>query len=179
MSVVVVDLDRTQLAACQDEVIEVYAEAMEVHAEGARSRRGILASHLSCSGLRAVAAIDGERLVGIAYGYVGSPGQWWHDQVRAALSAPVAASWLDGAFEVCELHVRPAYQGTGLGRRLVSQLLAAVDTRTAVLTTPDRETRARRFYRCGGWVDLVRDLHFPGDPRPFAVLGLPLESAAS
>ena len=179
MSVVVVDLDRTQLAACQDEVLEVYAEAMEVHAEAARSRRGILASHLGCTGLRAVAAMDGGLLVGIAYGYVGAPGQWWHDQVRAALSPPVAASWLDGAFEVCELHVRPAYQGTGLGQRLVGQLLGGVETRTAVLTTPDRETRARRFYRCGGWVDLVRDLRFPGDPRPFAVLGLPLESAAS
>ncbi len=179
MSVVVVDLDRAQLAACQEEVLDVYAEAMEVHTEAALSRRGILASHLDCTGLRAVAAMDGERLVGIAYGYVGAPGQWWHDQVRAALSPPVAASWLDGAFEVCELHVRPAYQGTGLGRRLVSRLLAEVETPTAVLTTPDRETRARRFYRCGGWVDLVRDLHFPGDPRPFAVLGLPLGTAGS
>ena len=179
MSVLLLDLDRTQFAACQDEVLEVYAEAMEVRAEAARSRRAILASHLGYVGLRAVAAMDGERLVGIAYGYVGSPGQWWHDQVRAALAPPVAASWLDGAFEVCELHVRPSHQGTGLGRRLVGQLLADVDARTAVLTTPDRETRARRFYRCGGWVDLVRDLRFPGDPRPFAVLGLPLEPAAS
>jgi hypothetical protein len=45
-----------------------------------------------------------------------------------------------------------------------------------VLTTPDSETRARRFYRAGGWVDLRRQLRFPGDPRVFAVLGLRLVS---
>ena len=43
-----------------------------------------------------------------------------------------------------------------------------------MLTTPEGETRARRFYRAGGWVDLARDLRFPGDPRLFAVLGLDL-----
>ena len=45
-----------------------------------------------------------------------------------------------------------------------------------MLTTPDADTRARRFYRTAGWVDLVRDLRFPGDPRAFAVLALPLTS---
>lgn len=178
MNLRLVELDRTQFAACQDEILEVYAEAMDVRPEAARSRRGILTSHLDTPGLRAVAALDGPRLVGVGYGYLGAPGQWWHDQVRAALSPAVAVDWLDGSFEVCELHVRPFYQGAGLGRQLLSGLLAGVGTRTAVLTTPDRETRARRFYRAGGWVDLVRDLHFPGDARAFAVLGLPLDSAA-
>ncbi len=178
MNLRLVDLDRDQFAACQDEVLEVYAEAMAVRPEAARSRRGILASHLDTAGLRSVAAFDGPRLVGVGYGYLGAPGQWWHDQVRAALPPPVAAIWLDGSFEVCELHVLPFHQGSGLGRQLLNRLLVDVGSRTAVLTTPDRETRARRFYRAGGWVDLLRDLHFPGDARAFAVLGLPLDSGA-
>lgn len=172
MTIRLVELDRDQFAARRDDVLEVYAEAMEVPPEMARSRRSILASHLGYGGLRAVAAFDEERLVGIGYGYLGAPGQWWHDQVRTALSEQAVARWLDGAFEVCELHVRPAYQGTGLGRQLLARLLTAAAVRTAVLTTPDLETRARRFYRAGGWVELAQGMRFPGDARVFAVLGL-------
>ena len=182
MTARLVELDRAAFAALQDEVLDVYAEAMEVPPDAARARRSILATHLQRDGLRAVAAFAGPddessgRLVGIAYGYLGAPGQWWHDQVRAALTADEAARWLDGAFEVCEFHVRPALQGTGLGRALLARLLALTDAPTAVLTTPDADTRARRFYRTAGWVDLVRELRFPGDPRAFAVLALPLVS---
>jgi GNAT superfamily N-acetyltransferase len=86
----------------------------------------------------------------------------------------LAKEWLRDAFEVCELHVRPPLQGLGLGRDLLVQLLGQTRALTAVLTTPDAETRARTFYRDAGWVDLVRDLRFPGDPRSFAVLGLEL-----
>ena len=178
MTVRVVELDRTELGRRADEVLDVYAEAMEVSTATARSRRSILAAHLDRDGLRALAAVDGDRMVGVAYGYLGAPGQWWHDQVRAALTDEVAQSWLESAFEVCELHVRPGLHGTGLGRDLLLALLSGTPARTAVLTTPDAETRARGFYRRGGWVDLVRDLRFPGDPRTFAVLGLRLPAGA-
>ena len=169
-----VDWSRDELAAHADEVLEVYAEAMGVSRTTARSRRSVLASHLDRAGLTAVAALDGDRLVGIAYGYRGAPGQWWHDHVRAAMGPHLAGEWLRDAFEVCELHVRPTHQQQGLGRDLLVRLLSRTDAQTAVLTTPDQETRARTFYRGGGWVDLVRDLRFPGDPRSFAVLGLHL-----
>ena len=171
----VVELDRAGLAARRNDVLDVYAEAMEVRPEAARSRRSILSSHLDREGLRAVAALqDDDRMVGIAYGYLGRPGQWWHDQVFAALSPEVARDWLARSFEVCELHVRPALHGTGLGREVLLSLLSGTLARTAVLTTPDSETRARGFYRRGGWTELVSGLRFPGDPRSFAVLGLRL-----
>ena len=177
MSERLVELTRHQLSERAEEVLEVYAEAMEVDRAAGLSRRSILAAHLERDGLRAFVALEGERVVGVAYGYQGVPGQWWHDQVRAALSRAQDRQWLEGAFEVCELHVRPTHQGTGLGRRLLDALLSGVPTRTAVLTTPDADTRARRFYRAGGWVDLARDVRFPGDPRSFAVLALPLVSS--
>lgn len=178
----VVDWDRHALDGAADEVLDVYAEAMGVPRSLAGSRRSILTSHLDREGLLAVAArgADG-RLEGVAYGYLGAPGQWWHDQVRAALvavhGAGQAQDWLQGAFEVCELHVRPGSQGTGLGRVLLGRLLTGTRAPRALLTTPDSETRARGFYRAAGWVDLARRLRFPGDPRPFAVLGLPLPPA--
>lgn len=175
----VVEWTREQLRDAGDEVLDVYADAMEVPRAAATGRRSILAAHLDRRGLRAVAARDGaDRLVGVAYGHLGEPGQWWHDRVASALVAALgpeaAASWLRGTFEVCELHVRPPEQGTGLGRELLDALLAGTPAPTAVLTTPDRETRARGFYRAAGWVDLVTQLRFPGDPRAFAVLGLRL-----
>ncbi|MCW2726769.1 MAG: hypothetical protein JWN35_3690 [Frankiales bacterium] len=173
----IVEWDRKELGLYRDEVLDVYAAAMEVPPSSARTRRPIISSHLERNGLRAIAATDDDgQLVGIAYGYVGERGQWWHDQVRRALSAEVANRWLDGAFEVCELHVRPSLQRTGLGRALLDRLLDGPPAPTAILTTPDRETRARAFYRGGGWVDLVRDLVFPGDPRAFAVLGKDLHA---
>lgn len=177
MSVRIVELSREELAACTEQVLEVYAEAMQVSAAEAGARRGIVAAHLQREGLRALVARDGEQLVGVAYGYLGRPGQWWHDRVSEALPPQLAKEWLSDAFEVCELHVRPPLHGTGLGRDLLTRLLAGVTASTAVLTTPDDDTRARRFYRAGGWVDLRRGLRFAGDPRVFAVLGLRLVSS--
>jgi GNAT superfamily N-acetyltransferase len=166
-----------ELRRRRDDLLDVYAEAMEVSTLAARGRRPIVTAHLERDGLRTVAAVeDDDRLVGIAYGYLGGPGQWWHDQVQAALRARDATHWLDGAFEVCELHVRPSHQGQGLGRSLLDLLLDGPPAPTAILTTPDKETRARGFYREEGWVDLVRGLFFPGDPRAFAVLGKDLRA---
>ncbi len=175
----VVAWDRNQLQAGAEEVLDVYAAAMEVPRPHAAGRRSILLAHLDRDGLRAVAARDpGGRLVGVGYGHLGAAGQWWHDRVRSALAdavgTPAAEVWLGSTFEVCELHVLPACQGTGLGRELLDALLFGTPARTAVLTTPDVETRARAFYRAAGWVDLLRRLRFPGDPRVFAVLGLPM-----
>lgn len=177
----VAEWDRAQLRAGAEEVLDVYAEAMAVPRLLAGSRRSILTAHLDRDGLRTVAARDqAGRLIGIAYGHLGAHGQWWHDRVQVALvealGAQQAASWLGGAFEVCELHVRPLWQGSGLGRELLDTLLAGTSAPTALLTTPDTETRARGFYRAAGWSDLVRRLSFPGDPREFAVLGLRLRA---
>ena len=119
---------------------------------------------------------DGEQLVGFGYGYLVEPGQWWHDQVRAALDRRTAKKWLPGAFEVCELHVHPDHQSQGLGRRLLHALVADLPHPAALLSTPDADTKAFRLYHADGFVDLARGDHFPGDARPFAILGarLPL-----
>jgi len=166
------------------EAMSVYAEAMGYPPEAGQHRAGFAIAHTRRPAFRAVAALgDGDgtalpgELLGFGYGYAAAPGQWWHDQVRAALDRRTAKKWLPGAFEVCELHVHPDHQSRGLGRRLLHALLADLPQPTALLSTPDADTKAFRLYHADGFVDLARGYHFPGDARPFAILGarLPLQ----
>ena len=121
-----------------------------------------------------VGAFDGERLVGITYGYRGGTGQWWHDEVRRGLTGvdPAAATqWLGDYFELTELHVHPDAQGRGIGRAMLHRLLSSLDIPRVLLSTPEGPTRALRLYHSLGFTDLLRHYRFAGDPRPFAVLG--------
>ncbi len=62
---------------------------------------------------------------------------------------------------------------------MLTSLAAELGHRAMLLSTPDADTRAFRLYRSLGFVDLARGHRFPGDARPFAILGarLPLRSA--
>ena len=107
---------------------------------------------------------DDDRLLGVAYGYVGRPGQWWHDQVRAALDRRTAKRWLPGAFEVCELHVHPDAQSQGLGRSLVDAVVARYPSVAAWSSAPEA-CEALGFARTGevrdGQVELAAPLRPP------------------
>jgi ribosomal protein S18 acetylase RimI-like enzyme len=116
-------------------------------------------------------------MLGFGYGYTSLPGQWWHDLVRRAIAGD-ASPWLDSAFELSELHVLPAAQGAGLGERLLRSLADGLPHRTMVLSTPEGENRAWRLYRRMGFYDLARNHLFPGDSRPFGVLGARLPFSA-
>jgi len=110
--------------------------------------------------------------------------------VAAALAARSTAgfgdgvaplTWLDNSFEIAELHVMPSCQGRGIGRSLLLSLTADRPERTAVLSTADAPTRARRLYRGVGFTDLLTDFRFSGGEPPYAVMGaiLPLSPAAT
>jgi ribosomal protein S18 acetylase RimI-like enzyme len=170
------------------EALAVYGLAMGYDEAVVAGRYGYAMQHTERPGFRAVGAFaetgregggTAEVLVGFGYGYLIAPGQWWHDQVRAALDRRTAKKWLPGAFEVCELHVHPDHQSRGLGRQLLHALVAGLPHPAALLSTPDADTKAFRLYHADGFVDLARGHHFPGDSRPFAILGvrLPLQPA--
>ncbi|HEX8629540.1 MAG TPA: GNAT family N-acetyltransferase [Catenuloplanes sp.] len=169
------------LARRLGDVVAVYGEAMGYHAELLAARRGYIAGHLRRPGFRAVATLgtDGQ-LAGFGYGYTSANGQWWHDQVRGALSDTDRKLWLTDCFEVVELHVRPPAQGHGIGARQLRALLSMAGGGTTLLSTPEADeqrSRAWRLYRRFDFVDVLRHFYFPGDDRAFAVLGreLPLE----
>jgi ribosomal protein S18 acetylase RimI-like enzyme len=168
------------LARRISEAMAIYVVAMNYPSYAGAQRSVTAQGHTTYAGFACRAALrpDG-RLVGFAYGYTSAPGQWWHDLVRRAVPDAVADAWLGDAFELSEMHVLPHYQGGGIGRRLLTSLSAALPHRAVLLSTPDADTRAFRLYRSLGFEDLARNHRFPGDARPFAVLGarLPLRDA--
>ena len=163
-----------------DEAMRIYVRAMH-YPDSAGAQRAVSArKHIDNDGFACRAALtDDDALVGFGYGYTTRSGQWWHDLVRRALDRPTAEEWLHDAFELSELHVLPSHQRQGLGQRLINSLADGIPHRAMLLSTPDADTRAFRMYRQQGFVDLTRNYLFPGDSRPFAVLGarLPLADA--
>jgi ribosomal protein S18 acetylase RimI-like enzyme len=168
----------SQLARRINEAMAIYVVAMNYPAHAGAQRSVTAQGHTGYAGFACRAALRADgRLVGFAYGYTSTAGQWWHDLVRRAVTAEVAAGWMRDAFELSEMHVLPHYQGVGIGRRLLTSLAGAISHRAILLSTPDADTRAFRLYRSLGFIDLARGHLFPGDGRPFAVLGarLPLD----
>ena len=164
----------------------VYQAAMRPDPAQLPGRRSIMQRHATYYGFRALtvtADADGRpgppgRIVGFSYGFSGADGQWWHDVVAAALTAragqAIAASWLADSLEIAEVHVHPDFHRRGIGRSLVLGLAEGRGERTAVLSTQDAESPARRLYRGLGFADLLTGYHFPGAPVPYAVMGAAL-----
>jgi ribosomal protein S18 acetylase RimI-like enzyme len=179
---VVTELGADGFLAGLGQLVPVYAAAMRPDPGQLPGRRATMQRHASYPQFRAlaVAAQPGGPVIGFAYGFRGARGQWWHDVVvsgvTARLGAPVAAAWLDDTLEIAEVHVHPDHQGRGIGRRMMLRLTANRPERTAVLSTRDAETTARRLYRGLGFADLLTGFGFPGDGPPYAVMGalLPL-----
>lgn len=181
-------MGKARFVAELDTLVEVYAAAMRPPREQVPGRRAIMERHTQFPSFRAVAvtapgAPPGSGrppIIAFSYGFHGADGQWWHDLVRSALTRmggyELAQAWLGDSFEVAEVHVHPDYQGQGIGRRMVPALLHPRLERTALLSTQDADSRARRLYRGLGFGDLLTGYRFPGTDPPYAVMGavLPL-----
>jgi ribosomal protein S18 acetylase RimI-like enzyme len=133
----------------------------------------ILPRHAERKGFRFLAArTDDGTLVGFAYGYEGSPGQWWHDRVLRAMTERQREEWLPhGHFEFVELMVHPDREGQGIGARLHDELLDSVGSPTAVLSTQESNHRALGFYARRGWEIVLPEIRFSDEYPPFVVLG--------
>jgi len=174
----------TKLLARLEEALALYVAAMKLPPEAAAIKRAQVPGHLRDPSARAVLAdTNAGELAGFGYGVAGRAGDFWWDRVLTGLmvtaspgsaSAATARRWLDRSFEICELHVRPDCQRQGLGRAILVELLAEAPYDTALLSTEDVDSPARRLYRSLGFVDVLRQFVFAGDPRRFAILGVTL-----
>lgn len=182
-------------AAALPELLDIYVTAMGYPESTGRARSPLWLDHSRRPGFRCVVTLapasseydvvsgagpaNATDIAGFGYGYLGAAGQWWFDEVARGLGDR-DNPWLSDYFELTELHVRPVYQGRGIGEALLRALLAPVTARAVLLSTPEGVSRAWRLYRRLGFVDVLRNFRFTGDSRPFAVLGrlLPLDGRA-
>jgi GNAT superfamily N-acetyltransferase len=160
------------------DVIGVYKAAfLDVHepdpARAAIERTMHARRHAERRDLRVVAALlPDNRLIGFSYAMPGRKGQWWHDVVSDALRPEDAAIWLSDCLEIVEFHVLPEFQGRGVGRGLLRELLREAPQRTAALSALELpDSRARRLYASEGFVPLLSNFRFPGSWVEYAVLG--------
>lgn len=133
------------------------------------------------AGFVATVAYDEDGILGIAHGHSGTPMHWWHLQVQKGLvSAGTYEHFrrmLSSYFELSEIHIRPDYQGHGLGSKLLEDLVSATHHPYVMLSTPEvpeESNGAFRLYRKYGFQDVLRNFKFSGDQREFAILAAPL-----
>lgn len=163
-------------------LVDVYITAMNYDAAIRDARIGVWRRNSLNPGFTAVCATFGDALAGVAYGFNGSPDHWWQRQLRRGLRekggpTPDEVFRIRDYFEVAEVHVLPAFQGRGIGRSMMKQLLWNIPTSSAILSTPEvahEDNYAFGLYRSLGFSDLLRNFKFDGDQREFAVLAAPL-----
>ena len=159
-----------------DDLIHIYKAAfLDVFEDdpdrAAADRRLHVTGHLHRDDVRVLGALDDDRLVGMTYVVPGRRGHWWHDVVWSSLPTAQAQDWLSDVVEIVELHVLPAYQGRGIGRRLLRTVLRDAPQRTAALSALDDPTLpARHLYASEGFIPLLESFRFPGGLTRYAVL---------
>ena len=153
-------LDGPGALAVLDDLADVYRAAFtaEPYAETAERVRQVtrdqLPSHTARDGFRCAVVREAGRMRGFCYGFTGRAGQWWTDQVTAAVPEALAGEWVGGHLEVVELAVDPVAQGRGYGAALVDLLLEGAEQDRALLCTwprGDGRLPAPRLYARLGW----------------------------
>jgi GNAT superfamily N-acetyltransferase len=98
-------------------------------------------------------------LAGFSFGLTFGEGVWWSGDATEPPADLRAAS----KFAVIELVVRRQFRGRGIGRQLISDLLAGRPEQYAILTAMPNAT-AREIYRRWGWVQTGTAQHTPQSP---------------
>lgn len=167
-----------EFAIALPQLVDIYIEAM--HYSPAIREQSIARwkSDIMRPGFSCVVATTEYGISGFAYGFLGSPDTWWDRQLRRALMTmggptPDQEDVLHNYYELAEIHVRPAEQGQGLGRSILDAFAWNLPARYLLLSTPEHAAEANsafRLYRKMGFTDFLRQLYYPADSRPFAIL---------
>lgn len=143
-----------------DEITEAYVEVFAAppwHREPAPTRtafRERLGTDALRPGFRAVVAASEDGIDGFVTGWTtGAPFRTdrAYGKVAEQLGPDRLAEHLVGAFEVDELAVRERARGTGLGRRLLTELVRGVPDGRAWLLTAQNAVDTVAFYHRIGW----------------------------
>lgn len=137
---------------------------------GAEVRDRLREVHSKRRGYRGLIAVEpGSSVSGMAYGYHGGPGQFWHDTVARKIGRAAEASWLADSYELVEIAVAPGAQSRGIGSALITELLDGLPEATCVLSTRT-DSRAHNLYRRHGF-EVITEMVFARGGEPFYVMG--------
>jgi ribosomal protein S18 acetylase RimI-like enzyme len=180
MHAAITAITNAQIDEYKDQILDTYRQAFSEPPYNKTEADVISFSqtldlHRNRVGARFLVAQDNhQEVLGFAYGYETMEGQWWYDVVSKSLPFAAIKEWLQGAYELVELAVRPSSQGQGIGGRLHDAILTGLPNRTAVLSTIATETVALHLYRKRGWVTLIEDFTFPTSIHTYLIMGLKL-----
>jgi ribosomal protein S18 acetylase RimI-like enzyme len=113
-----------------------------------------------------VAAGPDGRVAGFALAVTAHPGDWWRDKVATAVGGEAAQRWLGpSCLEIVHVAVVPGEQRRGIGRQLMTALLAPPRPGTGVLSCHPDATAAQNFYLAQGWQVITAGFRLqPGQP---------------
>lgn len=120
------------------------------------------------AGFKLVTATLADALVGFSFGYPLPPGKWWGE-----CTSPPDEVLASSKLAVIELNVREHCRRQGIGKKLLSELLAGRPEKFATLATETGST-ANAMYLRWGW----RKVGFFLTPPPMDALVIPLAEAA-
>ncbi|WP_151530459.1 MULTISPECIES: GNAT family N-acetyltransferase [Corynebacterium] len=177
------ELTTVEFCMLTPHLVDIYIRAMGYDPTLADSRVSAWRHNSRNRDFHAFIAVHDRSIVGVVYGFRSNSTQWWFNQVYHGVRQTYGAhspqlDTLNDYVELSEIHVDPAYQGRGIGRRLIKAFIDAAPTHI-LLSTPEtagENNRAFGLYRSLDFQDLLRNFRFLGDSRPFAVLYLPTAS---
>jgi ribosomal protein S18 acetylase RimI-like enzyme len=171
-----IEITPFDLAEQLEPALAVMSAAFGLTERGSRERAHIVRRHAARAGIVTRAGfVDGDCLVGFCYGFPSDDSAWWERQILPHLAQAGHDDWLTpDTFELTELHVHPAHQGRGLGRRLITEVLSRAELPRALLSVRAGDSPARRLYTSLGFRDLTAEFFFGPAQPAYTVMGAPL-----
>lgn len=126
----------------------------------AAALRRQVTSHLRHEGFTLVAAYASGSMVGFGYAFPCTP-EYWYGELLPEIPEHVRAGRLMG---LCELAITPARQSQGIGSRLHSELIKAVNPDYASLLVRPDNTAGRGLYDRLGYTYAGPYRNEPGGP---------------
>ncbi|RNI23243.1 GNAT family N-acetyltransferase [Flexivirga caeni] len=146
-------LDAPAAEPYADRMFDLYDEVIGRIPDKTNWRTQLFDRDRARPGFRLALALDGERVVGFAWGYRGDRGQAWPDLVARTLPE-LPGEWLRDHFELVELVVDPDYRRQGIGGGLHDTLLEGLTGRALLGTTLAASDPALCLYQARGWSTL-------------------------
>lgn len=158
------DIDSPHL----NEVVEIYRNVYgNSNPEEIRER---FLQHATYPGYTGWVAVCDDRIVGFAYGFSSTAGQYYRSKLENVLEEREIHSWLSDCFEFVEMAVVPEFRRQGIASTLEKRLLDKAPHQTSVLTTGSANEDAKFLYEKLGWEN-VKEANVLPTQDPMVIMG--------